>query len=101
MLCKVRDAEKKYQEFEARTYGFLIQGIDERRRAVRILIAARECLRQKEREAEQEGEPFDEKDARLKVETLRVLERQEKFLNDFDAGEPVEISPGLRLRKPR
>lgn len=64
---------------------------------MRILIAARECLRQKE--AETNGEPFNEKEARLKAETLEVLERQEKFLNDLDAGEPVEIAPGHRLRK--
>jgi len=79
----------------------LVQGIKERKRAVRLLIAARECLRQKEIEAEKEGEPFNEREARLKVETLKVLERQEKFLNDLDAGEPVEIAPGHRLRKSR
>lgn len=101
MLCRVQDAEKRYQEFEARARGFLIQGIEERRKAVRILIAARERLRQKEADAEQEGESLDEMDARLKVETLKVLERQEKFLNDLDTGEPVEISPGYRLRKSR
>ena len=101
MLCRVQDSEKKYHEFEARARGFLIRGIEERRKAVKILIAARECLRQKEKEAEQDGESFNEEDARLKAETLKVLERQEKFLNDLDAGEPVEVSPGHRLRKPR
>ena len=60
-----------------------------------ILIAARDCLRKKE----EEGEPFDKKEARLKAETLAVLERQAKFLDDFDGGEPVEIAPGHRLRK--
>ena len=47
-LCRVQDAEKKCQEFEARARSFLVQGIKERQRAVRLLIAARECLRQKE-----------------------------------------------------
>jgi len=79
----------------------LVRGIEERRKAVKILIAAREYLRQKEKEAEEGGGSFDEKGARLKAETLKVLERQEKFLNDLDGGEPVEISPGHRLRKPR
>jgi len=97
VLCRAKDAERKCQELEARAHSFLVRGINERRRAMRILIAARECLRQKEVEAD--GEPFDEKEARLKAETLEVLERQEKFLNDLDAGEPVEIAPGHRLRK--
>lgn len=66
-----------------------------------ILIAARVFLQQKEKEAEQEGKSFNEREARLKAETLKVLERQEKFLNDLDAGEPVEISPGYGLRKTR
>ena len=101
MLCRVQDAQKEFRGFEARARGFLIQGIEERRKAVKILIAARECLRQKEVNAEQEGESFDEKDVRLKAETLKALERQEKFLNDLDAGETVEISPGYRLRKSR
>ena len=101
MLCRIQDSEKRYQEFEARARGFLVRGIEERRKAVKILIAARECLQKKEKEVEQDGEPFDEKDARLKAETLKILERQEKFLNDLDAGEPVEVSPGHRLRKPR
>ena len=79
----------------------MVKGIEERRKAARLLIAARECLRQKEKEVEQEGESFDEKDVRLRAETLKVLERQEKFLNDFDGGEPVELSPGHRLRKSR
>jgi hypothetical protein len=99
VLCKAKDAEKKCQEVEARAHSFLVRGIIERRRAVKILIAARECLRQKEVEAEEEGETFDEKEARLKAETLEVLERHEKFLNDLDGGEPVEIAPGYRLRK--
>jgi len=101
VLCKIQDAEKECQEFEARARVFLVQGINERRRAVKLLIAARECLRQKETKVEQEGEPFDEKEARLKVETLKVLERQEKFLHDLDAGEPVEVAPGHVLRKSR
>jgi len=101
MLCRVQDSEGRCREFEARARGFLLKGIEERRKAVKILIAARESLRQKEKEAEQDGEPFDEKDARLKAETLKVLERQEKFLNNLDAGEPVEVSPGHRFRKPR
>lgn len=79
----------------------MVKGIEERRKAARLLIAARECLRQKEKEVEQEGESFDEKDVRLRAETLKVLERQERFLNDFDAGEPVELSPSHGLRKPR
>lgn len=99
LLCKVKDAEKKCQEFEARAHSFLVRGVIERRRAVNILIAARECLLQKEAKAEEEGEPFDEKEARLKAETLKVLERQEKFLNRLDAGEPIEIAPGHSLRK--
>lgn len=99
VLCKAKDAEKKCQEFEARAHNFLVRGINERRRAVKILIAAKECLRQKEAKAEEEDEPFDEKEARLKAETLEVLERQVKFLNDLDAGEPVEVAPGHRLRK--
>lgn len=95
VLCKAKDAEKKCQEFEARARGFLVRGIAERRKAVMIMMAVKECLRQKE----EKGEPFDEKEARLKAETLAVLERQEKFLNDLDSGEPVEIAPGIRLRK--
>lgn len=101
MLCRLQDAEKRYKESEARARGFLVKGIEERRKAARLLIAARECLRQKEKEVDQENESFDEKDVRLRAETLKVLERQEKFLNDLDAGDPVEISPGHRLRKPR
>lgn len=99
MLCKAKDAEKKCQEFEAHARNFLVRGINERRRAVKILIAARECLRQKEAKGEEEGESFGMREARLKAETLEVLKRQEKFLNDLDAGEPVEIAPGHRLRK--
>ena len=100
-LCRVQDAERKCQEFEARAHSFLVRGIKERRVAVTLLVAARECLRQKETKAEQEGESFDEMEARLKVETLKVLERQERFLNDLDAGDPVEIAPGHSLRKSR
>ena len=101
MLCEVKGAEKKCQEFEARARGFLAQGIKERQRAVKILILARESLLQREKKAEEDGEAFGKMEARLKEETLRVLERQEKFLNDFATGEPVEIAPGHRVRKGR
>ena len=100
-LCKIQDADRKCREFEARGRIFLVQGIKERRTAVKLLLAARECLRQKEAEAEKKGELFGETEARLKAETLKVLERQEKFLNDLDAGDPVEIAPGHSLRKSR
>jgi len=93
--------ETKRREFEARTRSFLGQGIKERRVAAKLLIAAKACLQEKEAEAKQKGEPFGVTEAFLKAETLRVLKRQEKFLNDFDAGEPVEIAPGYSLRKPR
>jgi hypothetical protein len=66
-----------------------------------ILTAAKNCLQKKEREAEEAGEAFGKKEAMLKEETLKVLERQEKFLNDFDCGEGVEVAPGHRIRKPR
>ena len=99
MLCRANDAERKCQEIQARARNFLVRGINERRRAVRILTAARECLQKKEAEAEEGGEPFDEKDARLKAETMEVLKRQERFLNDLDIGEPVEIASGHRFRR--
>jgi len=60
---------------------------------------ARDFLRWKETEAKQKGESFGVTEAWLKAETLKVLERHEKFLNGFDAGEPVEIAPGHSLRK--
>jgi hypothetical protein len=99
----MQEAKKKCQEFEARGYSFLVQGIRERRRATILLIAAKECLRQKEAKAEQEGEPLKEIEAKLKAETLKVLERQEKFLNNLDSGDPVEVAPGhsFRFRKSR
>ncbi|KAF9653950.1 hypothetical protein BDM02DRAFT_3125384 [Thelephora ganbajun] len=96
-----RDAERKSQKIEVRMHNLLIEGITERRRAVEILIAKRECLQQKEIEVEGEGEPFCEKLTRLKVETLKVLGRQKKILNGLDAGEPIEIFTGHELRKPR
>ena len=80
---------------------FLDQGIKERRKAANLLITAKLFLLQKEAEAKRKGEPFGTTEASLKAETLKILERQEKFLNDFDAGEPVEIAPGHSLRKPR
>lgn len=101
VLCKAKDVEKRCQEFEARAHSFLVQGINERRKAVNVLIVTREYLRQKEAEAEKKGELFGETEARLKAETLKVLERQEKFLNDLDAGDPIEIAPGHSLRKSR
>ena len=100
-LCKIRDAEKKCQEFEARARSFLLEGIREKRAAVNILIAVKVFLLQKEKEAEKEGRHFGETEAMLKAETLKVLERQERFLNDLDAGDPVEIAPGHSLRRPR
>lgn len=102
-LCKVQDVEKKGKESEARARSFVVQGIKERRMAVSLLIAAKECFRQKEMKAKGEGEPPDGMEASLKAETLRVLERQEKFLNGFDAGDPVEIAPGhtVTFRKTR
>ena len=81
--------------------GFIAQGVSDRKTAAKLLIAAKECLQQKEMEAKQEGGSLDEKEAFLKVETLKVLERQERFLKDLDAGKPVEIAPGRGIRKPR
>ena len=81
--------------------SFLDQGIKERRKAADLLITAKLFLQKKEMEAKRKGEPFGVTEASLKAETLKILERQEKFLNDFDAGEPVEIAPGHSLRKPR
>ena len=66
------------------------------------MFETKACLLKREREAKEEGKSFDKGlEARLKMETLKVLERQEKFLNDFEAGEPVEIAPGYSLRKSR
>jgi hypothetical protein len=100
-FCETQRAEKRCKELQARAHKLLEKAIDERRNAAKILVAAKECLQQKEREAEEGGEPFDEKEARLKVETLRLLERQEKFLDDLESGEPVEISPGCGFREGR
>ena len=99
VVCKTQDTEKTSEELYRRAHEFLMQGIEERRRAVKILAVTKACLLQKEREAEEKGELFDKKEALLKAETLKILERQEKFLNDLDSGEPVEISPSWRLRK--
>ena len=65
-----------------------------------ILAATKICLQKQEREGEEVGETFGEREAILK-ETLKVLERQEKFLNGFDRGEAVEVAPGHRIRKAR
>jgi len=67
--------------------------------AADLLVITRKIILQKEMEARQRGVSFGVKEAWLKAETLKLLERQEKFLNDFDAGDPVEIAPGHNLRK--
>ena len=101
MFYKAKDTEKKCKEFQARAHGFLAQGISERRKAVMLLIAAREGLRRMEAKANEKSEPFDKREALLKAETLKVLERQEKFLNDFDAGKPLEIASDYITRRRR
>jgi len=73
----------------------------ERKKAVRLLIEAKVCLLQKEAEAKQKGEAFGKKEASLKAETLRMLERQEMFLDDFYVGEPVDIAPSHSARASR
>lgn len=101
MFCKAKDTERKCKEFQARAHGFLIQGINERRKAVMLLIAAKEGLRRMEAKANEKDESFDKREALLKAETLKALERQEKLLNDFDAGKPIEIAPSYITRRPR
>ena len=83
---------KKHQEFEIRVHSFLAQAIKEKKMAAGLLNAAKACLQEKERKAKQEGESFGKREALLKAETLRLLERHEKFLSGLD-DKGVEVAP--------